>query len=132
MEKEKNFKEWNSMKEGIHNRRDESPVYFHEREIWWCRLGINIGFEQDGKGDESSRPVLILKKINKHIFLAVPLSTKIKQNPYYVIYLDSRMQERSAIISQIRLVSAKRLMRKMEQISDMAFNGIKKAIKDMF
>lgn len=42
------------------------------------------------------------------------------------------MQERSAIISQIRLVSAKRLMRKMEQISDMAFNGIKKAIKDMF
>ena len=23
-------------------------VYFHEREIWFCYLGVNIGSEQDG------------------------------------------------------------------------------------
>lgn len=128
---DKDFKVWHIIKERIHNRETDIPVYFYEREIWWCRLGINIGFEQDGKGEESSRPVLIVKKINRHIFLGVPLSTKIKDNPYYIVYADSKMQQRSAIISQIRLISAKRLMGKMELMSEGAFNSIKKAIKGM-
>ena len=29
-------------------------------------------------------PVLIVRKFNPHIFFGVPLTTKIKQNPYYL------------------------------------------------
>ena len=31
-----------------------------------------------------NRPVLIVRKFNPHIFFGVPLTTKIKQNPYYL------------------------------------------------
>ncbi|MFH1170496.1 MAG: hypothetical protein V1704_02965 [Candidatus Vogelbacteria bacterium] len=42
----KDFDQWNERKKGLHNR-DRVPFY-HEREIWWCALGVNIGSEQDG------------------------------------------------------------------------------------
>lgn len=65
------------MKENIHNSEDNIPNYFHERDIWWYRLGVNIGFEQDGKGSDSSRPVLIIKKFTRHVAWIIPLTDKI-------------------------------------------------------
>lgn len=41
----------------------EGEILFYEREIWWCSLGVNIGFEQDGTNDLFERPVLVIKKI---------------------------------------------------------------------
>jgi len=78
----KNFKDWSNLKEHIHDQPDQTIPYFREGEIWWSRLGVNIGFEQDGKNEEFMRPVLILKKFNPFIFWALPLSTKCKNNPY--------------------------------------------------
>ncbi|MBU2219125.1 hypothetical protein KKG15_01365 [Patescibacteria group bacterium] len=42
--KEKDFDAWNIQKKKIHSR--DEKILFHEREIWWCSLGVNIGFEQ--------------------------------------------------------------------------------------
>ena len=42
------FIEWTKLKIKLHIRSDED-VHFYEREIWWASLGVNIGFEQDGK-----------------------------------------------------------------------------------
>jgi hypothetical protein len=55
------FKKWSEKKEYIHKNRN--PVYARRKEKWWCAVGCNIGFEQDGKNDYFERPVLIFKKI---------------------------------------------------------------------
>ena len=41
---EKDFDGWNETKKQIHGRHD-APFY-HERELWWCTLGVNVGFER--------------------------------------------------------------------------------------
>lgn len=44
----KDFDSWNSQKKNIHTKGENK--FYHPREIWWCSLGINVGFEQDGTG----------------------------------------------------------------------------------
>lgn len=127
----KEFNIWNEKKKIINNHPDESIVYFKELDIWWCRIGINIGFEQDGKGSSFSRPVLILKKFNQFLFWAIPLSIKLKNNPYYVQCVGSDKIIRSAMISQLKLVSSKRLTDKIGIVEKDSFELIKKRIKDL-
>jgi mRNA interferase MazF len=98
--------------------------------VWWCALGVNVGFEQDGKGSEFRRPVLILKKFNQFVFLAVPLSTKTKENNKY--YLQCNLGDgipRSVIISQIRMLDTRRLMDKLGVLDEKSFFEIKNVIK---
>ena len=101
----KDFNKWHDKKANLHDRG--SRVFFHEREVWWCSLGLNIGFEQDGKGFDFARPVLIIKGFNKEVFLSVPLTTKNKKGKYYAdINLGDKVA-RKIILSQIRLVDSK-------------------------
>jgi len=81
---EKQFDLWNGLKKKLHATRHEP--FLHEREIWICSLGANIGYEQDGKNENFARPVLVIKKFNNDIFLAVPLSSKVKEGKYYYIF----------------------------------------------
>jgi len=122
----KDFKTWHKKKECIHEKTQR--VYFHEREIWWCSVGVNIGFEQDGKGERFARPVIIFKKFNKEVFWAIPLSTKIKRNRFYVSFLADDEIERVAIISQLRLIDAKRLLDKLGVVREKDYGKIQKAI----
>ena len=62
---EKDFQKWHSEKEKLHAR--SNAPFFHEREIWWCSLGLNVGFEQDGKNDNFERPVLVLRRFNRDV-----------------------------------------------------------------
>ena len=54
------FNQWNDVKK----RTQEKTVtaYFREREIYWANLGKNIGYEQNGKGEDFMRPILIFRK----------------------------------------------------------------------
>ncbi len=128
---QKDFQQWHIAKEKIHCQSDGQTIYFHERDIWWCRIGVNVGFEQDGKGKSFSRPVLIVKKFNQFVFWAIPLSTKIKKNRYYLACACSDGETRAAIISQLRLISSKRLTDKVGFAKEDSFSAIKKAIKDL-
>jgi hypothetical protein len=47
MKLKKYFDKWNTRKKQINNSKKE--LYFNTREVWWIYMGINIGFEQDGK-----------------------------------------------------------------------------------
>lgn len=107
----KNFDQWSGIKKETH--QNEKILYFHPREIWFIRLGQNVGFEQDGKGKESLRPVVVLKKFN---IWAVPLTTKMKQGKYYFPIGNSGGKKAMAIISQVRLTDAKRLKYKLGEI----------------
>jgi len=123
----KDFDQWNKLKKNINDLEKPKDFYFHEREIWWCSLGVNIGYEQDGKHDEFERPVLILRKFNRDIALIVPLTTKIKDNKYnFQFKHDNTMF--SVLLSQMRLISAKRLTRKIRKINPNLFEEIKKKI----
>ncbi len=75
----KEFEIWNQKKQEIHC--DERNIYFRKKEIWWCALGVNVGYEQDGKNENFERPVLVLKKISRHLALIIPLSSKAKNHP---------------------------------------------------
>jgi len=77
----KDFKSWHENKSNIQEAK-ERP-FFHEREIWFVSIGLNIGFEEDGKGETFLRPVLILKKFNNESFWGVPITRRLKNNQYY-------------------------------------------------
>ena len=51
-------------------------MHVKPREIWWCNLGKNIGYEMNGKGDNFRRPVLIFKKVSSNHSIIVPLTTQ--------------------------------------------------------
>jgi hypothetical protein len=72
----KDFNNWNKLKIEIEKSKLEDSVYFYEREIWWCHLGENLGIESCGKGSKFSRPVLIIKKYNKHHCIVTPTTTR--------------------------------------------------------
>lgn len=124
---EKDFKKWHKLKSEIHNS-ENTRVFFHEREVWWCSLGENIGFEQDGKGSKFSRPVLIIKGFSKEVLICVPITTKNKLGKFYLeIDLGDNLK-RKVILSQIRLIDSKRLQEKIGMIDEIQFSKIKQAI----
>ena len=130
---EKDYGEWHKKKKILNEREDIDNIFFREKEVWWIALGVNVGFEQDGKGEEFRRPILIMKKFNKYLVLAVPLTTRIKKdNKYYVscsIIRDNL--PRMAIISQTRPIDTKRLIDKLGVADDDSYIKIKNAIKAM-
>ncbi|KKP46496.1 MAG: hypothetical protein UR39_C0010G0007 [Candidatus Woesebacteria bacterium GW2011_GWA1_33_30] len=125
----KNFDGWIEKKKEYHFQEKPSPM-FKERDIWWVSIGINIGYEEDGKHDKFLRPVLVLKKFNRDLFLGVPMSTKIKNNPYYikVTIADKTV---SALISQIRVFSAKRIQDKLAELDTNDFKNVKDEVIKM-
>ena len=119
---EKNFEKWHKLKKQLHESK--SNVFFHEREVWWCSLGLNIGFEQDGKGERFARPVIILKKFNNEVCWVVPLTTREKQGKYYVPINIGDGIKRLAIISQQRLVDSKRFYQKVGNVKKTDYQGL--------
>ncbi|MFA7252309.1 MAG: type II toxin-antitoxin system PemK/MazF family toxin [Candidatus Paceibacterota bacterium] len=118
----KNFDQWNERKKNLEIEGPDS-LLFHEREIWWCSLGLNLGDEEDGKNEFFERPVLIVKKFNNRICWVLPMSTSQKENPYYH-NLTYDGQVSAVILSQLRIVSVKRFLRFVRKISDDQFDLI--------
>ncbi len=124
----KKFQDWFNIKPKIDSKT--TLATFKERDVFWCSLGCNIGFEQDGKNEQFSRPILILKKFNPFCFFCIPLSTKIKpDNKFYFPFVFKR-KNISAVLSQIRFLDAKRLQEKMGSISPKDFEDIRRGIKN--
>ena len=123
----KDFQKWHKRKTEIEYNED-SRLFFHEREIWWCSMGVNIGYEQDGKGEEFARPVLIFKKFNNELFWGLPISTKIKVSKFYSPILIKDGVDRVAILSQMRPMDGKRLLDKIETINKENYFEIQKAV----
>jgi mRNA interferase MazF len=121
------FVSWTKLKFQIHTATTQPP-YFREREIWWASIGVNIGHEQDGKNTYFERPVLVLRKFNQYMFWGVPQSSKAKQGQFYYQTADSG-ESYSLMLSQMRVFSSKRLIRKLRTIPGVEFEEIKNKIK---
>lgn len=103
------YDEWNKLKQEIQSDGDLINIFPQEGEVWMSSLGRNIGFEQNGSGNNFSRPLLVVKKFNNHMFWCVPLSSKQKSFDFYHNFIDPNEQKVSAILAQLRLISVKRL-----------------------
>ena len=121
----KDFDGWNSTKKNIEQKAQ--CVLYREQEVWWSSIGINVGFEQDGKNELFERPVLIFRKFNKEMFWALPMTSKNKEGKFYYSIMVNGIK-RSIILSQLRLLSTKRLIRRVSKISDKEFERIEKAV----
>ena len=111
------------MKKKIDENQYKLP-FFAEREIWMCNWGENIGSESNGKNNFFHRPVIILHKFNKSLFYGLPMSTKLKDNCFY-IEIDFKNKKQSAMISQMRALDAKRLHYKKGKMSQEDFDLVK-------
>jgi mRNA interferase MazF len=125
----KNFEAWSTEKKRINDA--ETNKLYHEREIWWLSLGVNIGYEQDGTSNEYQRPVLVLTGFSKFVCLIVPLTTSQKKNPYHVALGLVDGKQAFAIISQLRLVDTRRFVNKVGMLEKSLFENVKSAVKAM-
>jgi len=106
---EKDFVKWHHLKEKLQKRNNQFT--FDGGEIWLCALGLNLGHEEDGKGDVFLRPIIILRKINSDTFWAIPLTSQEKIGNYYYSF-EFEGKQNIAILAQIKLLDRKRLWRK--------------------
>lgn len=118
---------WHNKKAQL-NKLDTSKLFFKEREIWWCYLGQNVGMEQNGKGSNFARPVLIIRKYSKTLCSVVPLSNQVHSGTYFFSLLAESNEIRVASLHHMRTIDVRRLINKIDTISKIEFNFIKEKI----
>jgi len=122
----KDFNLWNENKKELD--KQENIKYFREWQIWYISMWINIWFEQDWKWKKFERPILILKKFNKDIFLGIPTTTIKKNQKFYFNIWKIKWKENYLILSQIRLFSSKRLINIIWWINKILLKQVKQKI----
>ena len=113
---------WNIHKQNIEKIKKE--ILFEEKDIVFLRMGKNIGFEEDGKGNEFLRPVLIYKKFNNHQFVGLAMTSK-KPNDKNKRFYYQLKEDSFIILSQIKTYSSKRIKYNTGKIS-------KKQMKEIY
>lgn len=124
----KDFNDWHKLKIKVEARARLAT--FREREIWWANIGENVGHEEDRKNGAFSRPILIVRKFNAHLFWGVPMTTQIKDNPYYYP-VDFKGKQQSVMLSQLRAWDAKRLTDILGTLPEPEFKNVKKALGEI-
>lgn len=94
--------------------------------MWWCSLGANIGFEQDGTGEDYQRPVLILRGMSQNTCYVVPLTTSVKKHKLRISVWLVEGKRASALMSQMRLIDTRRLVNKIEYLDQEIFARVRR------
>lgn len=124
----KDFQWWSVMKPKIH---DTTINFFpKEREVWFVSLGMNIWSETDGKTDYR-RPVIVLKKVWS-LYFCVPLTTKHKDNIYHYHLGKIAWKDSSILLSQVKVLDARRFINNIWRIDEQDLLQIKKLIQEMY
>ena len=127
---EKRFPEWMDIKKDLH-RETMPPPHVNEGEIWWTSIGENIGFEINGKNTFFTRPVLIFKKLSSSLFFIIPLTTKIKNGTWFVMYQFQSYQV-TACLHQARTIDYRRLSSRLGRLDKPNFEKIKLRFRDLY
>jgi mRNA-degrading endonuclease toxin of MazEF toxin-antitoxin module len=125
----KKFDEWNTLKKIINDRGFE--VRAHERELWWASVGINVGSEQDGRGDDFERPVLVAKKLSTNVLYAFPISSQCKNIEMHM-FIDHEKIHGYVLLDQLKAIDRKRLVRKVGVVDKILFASIVERFKSLF
>jgi len=122
------FDQWDTLKRKTHNFTDRH--FFREGDVVFMRMGKNVGFEQDGKGNDFARPVLVVRKFNQDVFFGLALTTHAKKHPLYVSIGSIDGVENIAILSQGRLYDQRRAIRKIGHVPLVLFRVVKQALRE--
>lgn len=126
----KDFDAWIVKKKTVHERTES--LIFKERDIWWCYFGCNIGSEEDGKGEDFVRPVVIFQIFTDGTMWVIPLTTKkwpVESRIHYTFTCSGII--RAAKIHQMRSVSVKRLDSYIDRVSFDDFQKIRRYVRDL-
>lgn len=125
------YNNWNLKKQDIQFKKKksgESNIYFKEADIWWCSIGINIGTESYGKGENFRRPVLIMKKLSADLCIALPLTSKEKMGTWF-IDVTFHGEKKWVMLYQIRTLNKKRFYLKMGQLDPTDMKRVKEKLE---
>lgn len=123
------FRDWIEVKVDIHERI--ALPNFSEGEIWWCAVGRNVGVEINGKSKTFARPVIVLRKLNKRSFMAIPLTSKRHEGTWYVSFSFKGIEEYAAL-AQSRIMSAARLYQRIGRADETDMFKIRIGFCDLF
>ena len=124
----KDFQKWHLLKSKI--EEEKIAPLFGEQEVWWCSLGANVGVEADGRNESFERPVLIFRKFNRQMFWGLPITTKKRVGKFYFTFILGGA-EQTVVLSQVKTLSGKRLLRRLGKLSDNQFGLLKKAFTQL-
>lgn len=127
----KDFDKWNEKKKRLDS--SQNLFDFHEREVWWCSIGINVGSEQHSTSDDFGRPVLVIRRFSPNVFWGIPLTTKVNKRVPFRIRVAIDGVPNDILIEQLRAFDRRRLLRKIAVVGEADFkkviDGIENAIK---
>ena len=130
----KEYDEWNEVKKNTQQKKRKLGM--KSREIFWVKIGHNIGSEEYGKGKDFARPVIIVRRLTSDLFIGIPITTTIKNNDYFHSFTynnKSRGQvENSAMILQVKTFSIKRVLSKIGTVDKESFDEILEKTKSLF
>ncbi len=94
---------------------------FAVQEIWWCAMGT-----QNAKGAALyERPVLVFRKFNSDMFWGLPLNAQVdKKNQLQLTF----SLEKRPTLSQMRILHARRMVRRLGKVSDRQLSVLNKKI----
>ena len=126
------FDEWNEVKKQTSKKK--RTVYIKPREIFWVKIGQNIGDEEFGKGKDFLRPVIVVRQLTSDLFVGVPTTTTLKDdNDYFhkIAYTDISKKSiiSTAMILQFKVFSKKRLLSKLGMVNKNDFEALKDKLK---
>ena len=121
------FIEWIKLKILLH--ANGKILYFKEGQIWWVNFGQNIGREINGKHANFERPAIVLKKFGGDTFWALPVTSVPKEGRHYYRFANPDGRQNFVNLSQLRLMSSQRMIRKIGRLDEMDFNAIRNLIK---
>lgn len=131
----KQYDEWNEIKK--YTQKNKRKLGIKSRDIFWAKIGINIGDEEYGKGKDFVRPIIIVRQLTYDLFIGVPTTTTQKENNDYfhsINYIDKKSKKNinsSAMILQQKVFSKKRLLSKIGTVNSQEFNTIKEKLKKL-
>lgn len=127
-DKIKEYNKWNEKKQAI-ELAQEKEILFKEGEIWWSSVGMNVGNEIFGKGEDFTRPVLVFKKLSQNSCIVLPVTTQEKIGSWFTpVTLNGG--PRWVMLYQIRMTHVSRFQRRLGQLSPADYSKVRKMLKD--
>ena len=126
----KDFDAWNERKKQI----DALGRFQHpkEREIWWCRIGMNVGTEIYGKGKDYERPVLVINAEGEQSCIVIPITSKIRAKKYSCLIQTQDGTIHSALLFQIKNADKRRFRRKMYVLSEQEYRKVRTYFEKLY
>ena len=125
----KDFDKWNIIKKKTEDKDKRPKIKLGD--VYWCRLGLNIGFEQDGKNDNYKRPVVVIKKYTQNVVFVLPLTTKLHNTDWYFdIYIKGESNQ--VILNQGKTIDTKRFEKFIVNLPENKIHQIKSAFVKLF